>query len=161
MNTFIAWLENSLLSNYMIDSTWAYPVVLSAHAVGMSIVVGAVLVMDLRLLGFAADARLDSFKSMFTLTWVGVALNFLSGIALLMSGPTQFLHHPVFWIKMGLMFTGVISVYFFWRQINLEGNSIQGMFGASFRVRLLAGLSLLVWLSVVVAGRLIAYIEIA
>jgi hypothetical protein len=161
MTDFIIWLENSLLGNYMIDSIWAYPVILSAHAVGMSIVVGTVVVIDLRLLGFAADAPFDSFKSMFALTWVGVALNFLSGIALLVSDPAQFFYHPVFWIKMGLMFTGVISIYFLWRQINLQGNSMQGMFGASSKVKLLAGLSLLVWLSVVVAGRLIAYIEIA
>jgi hypothetical protein len=161
MTDLIAWLENSLLGNYMLDSIWAYPVVLSAHAVGMSIVVGTVVIMDLRLIGFASEARLDSFKSMFALTWFGVALNFLSGVALLVSDPAHFFYHPVFWIKMGLMFSGVISVYFLWRQINLEGNNMQGIFGASSRVKLLAGLSLIVWLSVIVAGRLIAYIEIA
>ena len=161
MTDIITWLENSTLGIYMLDSIWGYPVVLSAHAVGMSIVVGTVVIMDLRLLGFAAEAPLASFKNMFTLTWIGVALNFLSGIALLVSDPAHFFYHPVFWIKMGLMFSGVIFVYFLWRQINLEGNSMQGIFGASSRVKILASLSLIIWLCVIVAGRLIAYIEIA
>ena len=71
---FVSWVENSALGTWMVDSLWAYPIVLSTHAVGMSIVVGTVVMIDLRLLGYAGDAPLDSFKSMFAVTWLGVLL---------------------------------------------------------------------------------------
>ena len=83
----------------MIDSIWGYPIVLSAHAVGMSIVVGTVLMIDLRVLGLAGDAPLASFRNMFWVTWFGVFLNFTSGVALFASDPAKFLVHPAFWNK--------------------------------------------------------------
>ena len=106
---FVSWVEESALGIYMLDSIWGYPIVLSAHAVGMAIVVGTVLMIDLRLVGFVGRAPLDSFKNIFFVTWIGVALNLLSGIALFASDPEKFTFHYVFWIKIGLMLAGVAS----------------------------------------------------
>ncbi len=158
---FVDWVENSALGIWMLDSLWAYPIALSTHAVGMSIVVGTVVMLDLRLLGFAGNAPLAAFRNMFALTLIGVILNFLSGIALFSSDPAQFLYHPVFWIKIGLMLTGVISIYFLWRQIQRDNENSNEDFKSSPKVKILAGFSLLIWFSVIVAGRLIAYVELS
>jgi len=158
---FVSWIENSALGIWMVDSLWAYPIVLSTHAVGMSIVVGTVVMIDLRLLGYAGDAPLDSFKSIFAVTWLGVVLNFLSGVALFTSDPEKFFYHPVFWIKIGLMITGVFSVYLLWREILMNEGNTQGNFEPSSKIKILACFSLLLWFSVIVAGRLIAYVELS
>ena len=75
---FVDWIESTALSIWMIDSIWAYPIVLSTHAVGMSIVVGTIVIVDLRILGFASKIPLNSFGRLFIVSWIGVALNFLS-----------------------------------------------------------------------------------
>ncbi|MFT5134267.1 MAG: hypothetical protein ACI9SC_002742 [Gammaproteobacteria bacterium] len=158
---FITWIENSAVGMWMVDSLWAYPIILSTHAVGMSIVVGTLIVIDLRILGYAGEAAIESFAKLFFVTWVGVVLNFLSGLALFTSDPGKFFYHPVFWTKIGLMMTGVFSAYLLWRQIKKNTGDTNAHFQASIRVKMLACFSLLLWIGVIVAGRLIGYVELS
>ena len=153
---FVSWVENSALGIWMIDSIWGYPIVLSAHAVGMSIVVGTVLMIDLRVLGLAGDAPLASFRNMFWVTWFGVFLNFTSGVALFASDPAKFLVHPAFWIKIALMLVGVLSHVLLWNSLSVNSHGQ----GESGKVKNLAIFSLLLWVGVIIAGRVIGYIEI-
>ena len=132
---FVSWVEESSLGIWMLDSIWGYPIVLSAHAVGMAIVVGTVLMIDLRLVGFAGRAPLDSFKNIFFVTWIGVALNLLSGIALFASDPEKFTFHYVFWIKIGLMLAGVASVFLLWSQVHKDGAGAAAEFEPSSRLK--------------------------
>jgi len=157
---FVNWVENSALGIWMIDSLWAYPLILSAHAVGMSIVVGTIVMIDLRLLGFAGGVALEAFRGIFAVTWIGVALNLLSGVALFSADPMKFFYHPLFWTKISLMLMGVVMAFLTWKQVRHETDS--GGTGAvsSGRIRLFAGASLLLWFGVIVAGRLIAYVEL-
>ena len=157
---FISWIENSTLGMWMVDSLWAYPILLSTHAVGMSIVVGTVVVIDLRILGYAGSSALDSFSKLFFVTWIGVIINFGSGVALFTTDPGKFFYHPVFWTKIGLMLSGVFVAYLLWRQIKKPAGNTNGHFQASSGVKLLTFFSLLLWLGVIVAGRLIAYVEL-
>jgi hypothetical protein len=156
---FVNWVENSMLGVWMVDSLWAYPIVLAMHAVGMAIVVGTVIMVDLRLLGYASNASLESLRSMFGVTWLGVALNFLSGVALFASNPEQFVYHPVFWIKIGLMLTGVFSFVYLLKELNRVGTNTGADFESTGKIKTLAVMSLFIWSGVIVAGRLIAYLE--
>ncbi len=158
---FVDWVENTALSIWMVDSIWAYPIVLSTHAVGMSIVVGTIVIVDLRILGFASKIPLSSFDRLFIVSWIGVALNFLSGVALFTVDPVQFLYHPVFWIKIGLIIVGAVLVYLLWREVKPDEEKPDENSEASARTKSIALISLILWACVIVAGRLIAYIELS
>ena len=95
---FLYWLEDSFIGVWVAQS-WGYPLVLSAHAVGMSIVVGTVLMINLRLLGFSATLPFTIFRDLNRVAWLGVSLNVLSGLALFSGSPVKFFFHPVFWKK--------------------------------------------------------------
>ena len=158
---FVDWVENTALSIWMVDSIWAYPIVLSTHAVGISIVVGTIVIVDLRILGFASKIPLNSFGRLFIVSWIGVALNFLSGVALFTADPAQFLYHPVFWIKIGLIIVGAVLVYVLWREVKPDEEKPDENSEASARTKSIALMSLILWACVIVAGRLIAYIELS
>jgi hypothetical protein len=158
---FVDWVENTALSIWMVDSIWAYPIVLSTHAVGMSIVVGTIVIVDLRILGFASKIPLSSFDRLFIVSWIGVALNFLSGVALFTVDPVQFLYHPVFWIKIGLIIVGAVLVYLLWSEVKPDVEKPDENSEASARTKSIALISLILWACVIVAGRLIAYIELS
>jgi hypothetical protein len=155
--TFVNWVENSMLGIWMVDSIWAYPIVLSIHAVGMSIVVGTIIIIDLRILGLANSIPLKSFEKLFAVAWLGVALNFLSGVALFATEPAKFFYHPVFWIKIALIAIGALSVYMLWNKVKDVADDSE----SSAQIKFLAVLSLLLWSCVIIAGRLIAYIEMS
>ena len=157
---FIEWVEISSLSLWMVDSIWAYPIVLATHAVGMSIVVGTILMINFRVLGFATQVRLISFNKVFIATWLGVVLNLLSGVALFTVDPEHFLYHPVFWTKIGFVISGLLFVYLLLRELKASGQDSSDRIGPSFKAKTIASLTLLIWLSAIVAGRLIAYVEV-
>ena len=156
---FVDWVENTALGLWMADSLWAYPIVLATHAVGMSIVVGIMVIIDLRVLGFANRVPLRSFDKLLRVCWVGVALNVLSGVALFTVDPEHFIYHPVFWIKIGLVIAGLFFIYLLLRELRTSAPGDPEAVEPSRKARLIATLSLLFWLGAIIAGRLIAYIE--
>lgn len=157
---FVEWVENSSLGLLMLDSIWAYPIVLATHAVGMSIVVGTIIIIDLRVLGYASQVRLTSFNNVLIATWFGAILNFLSGVALFTVDPEHFLYHPIFWTKIGLVIAGLIFVYLLLRELEASGQDSSERFESSRKAKTIASLSMLLWLGAIVAGRLIAYVEV-
>jgi hypothetical protein len=157
--SFLTWLQEGPFA-WVSESAWGYPIVLSAHAVGMSIIVGTVTMISLRVLGFARTAPIWSLERMSLVAWLGVTVNALSGIALFGSDAPKFFFHPVFWIKITLIALGAVSV---WRLLRLlkeaESTLLEGS-RAPASARLIAASSLVLWLGALVAGRLIAYTNI-
>ena len=151
------WLESSIIGVWVAQSLWGYPIVLSSHAVGMAIVVGTVVVLNLGVLGYPREIPIASFGNLKFVAWSGVALNVLSGIAQFCGDPSRFFFHPVFWIKMALIALGAVSVWFVFRALpeakQLAGTEPPGS------AKIVAALSLVFWPAAIVAGRLIAYIE--
>ena len=157
---FLIWLEDSTVGIWVAKSIWGYPVVLSSHAVGMAIVVGTVMMINFRILGFARNVPITLFANLSVIAWIGVALNFLSGLALFSGDPTKFFYHPVFWIKISLITFGALSVWLALRIIGGITRSTKDMLEAPVKAKVLAGISAVFWPAAIIAGRLIAYIEI-
>ena len=155
---FLYWLEESALGVWVAQS-WGYPLVLSCHAVGMSIVVGTVIMINLRLLGFARDVPLTLFTELARITWIGVILNVLSGLALFSGNPVKFFFHPVFWIKISLIVLGGLSSWWGLRCVR-AANFDDTVLESANRIKIIAGFSLLFWSGAIVAGRLIAYFKL-
>jgi hypothetical protein len=152
------WLEDSLIGVWVAQS-WGYPVVLSAHAVGMSIVVGTVLMINLRLLGFSSTLSFTFFSNLTRVAWFGVCLNVLSGLALFSVNPVKFFFHPVFWIKIALIVLGGVSLWWGLRSCH-EARNNNHIQESTTLIKIIAALSILFWLGAIVAGRLIAYFKL-
>ena len=156
---FLIWLQDSAIGTWVAQSIWGYPIVLSSHAVGMALVVGTVLMIGLRILGFARNVPIRLFSRLSVFVWVGLALNLLSGLALFSGDPTRFFYHPVFWIKISLITSGALSVWWVLRAMQGATQEATGVSGVSTNVKAIAALSMLFWLCAIIAGRLIAYVE--
>ena len=152
------WLEDSVIGVWVAQS-WGYPVVLSAHAVGMSIVVGTVLMINIRLLGFSPTLALSFFNNLTRVAWLGVGLNVLSGLALFSGNPVKFFFHPVFWIKIALIVLGGLSVW--WGLRSCRGAETNNhALESNTKIKVVAAFSIIFWLGAIVAGRLIAYFKL-
>lgn len=156
---FLIWLENTALGLWVAQSIWGYPIVLSSHAVGMAIIVGTVVMISLRLLGFARDMPITSFNNLSVVAGAGVLLNVLSGLALFSGDPTKFFYHPMFWIKILLIILGALSVWWALRIARRTGDVSTGKLEVPLDAKVFAFLSLVFWPGAIIAGRLIAYME--
>ena len=156
----LGWLESTPVANWVALSFWAYPALLSVHILGLAIVVGIYLLRDLRLLGLAGGVNPRVFLNLAPLAGMGFAVNLVSGLLLFSSQATIFAASTPFLIKI----TCITAAMLLARSIHsrLRGQSVStGQYLSALSrgdsPRLLALLSLMLWLGAISAGRLIAY----
>lgn len=155
----LEWLEQTALARWISesDSMWAYPTVLALHTFGLAIVVGAHVVIDLRLLGLAPQIPVDALERFFPVLWAGFWINALSGVALFIAAATTKGTQPIFFAKLALVITGMVLVRAVRRAVR-DAAAAPPPETRSRRGRLVAMVSLAVWLAAIVAGRLMAYL---
>lgn len=151
----LEWLESSAVARLVQESMWGYPIVLSSHAVGMAILVGIVLMINFRVLGFAPGVPIRSLRVMFGVALVGLVINVVSGTMLFVANADAFYESNPFRIKIVLLVAGGLLLALLWRRI--FGPEDSATRAAEMTTQIIAGASIVTWLGVIVAGRLIAY----
>jgi hypothetical protein len=151
-----AGLEASALGQWMRGSDWAYPVVNLVHLLGLVLLVGPMLLLDLRLLGAGRQYALPAVSATLT-PWavVGLLLLLPSGALLFSADAGPLLDNPVMQVKLLLIALGIGNALLFrllwsdrldeWDLVRPRGGQLQAL------------LSALCWLAVGTLGRLIAY----
>lgn len=152
-------LENTSLAIWVGESLWGYPLMLGSHVIGLAIVVGLFLMLDLRIIGFNKGVALASFLRLFRLAWIGLAINAASGFALFSSQATTFIESAPFLIKIACIALGVVIAVFIRRELTTNAATWDASDGkAAGLVRPLAFASIACWIVAICAGRLIAYL---
>src|ERR1044072_9184768 len=147
-STFSTWLLSS-------NSIWAYPTVLTLHTFGMMVLVGAALMIDLRLLGFARGVPLQSMDWLFRGMWSGLALHALTGTMLCVAVAAKRGPSLIFWTKLTFVAIGLVMAVLI-RRRNFEGGAEPVVISGG--AKRLAIVSLLAWSAAITAGRLLAYV---
>jgi hypothetical protein len=150
-------IEESGLSVWIRDSPslFAYWFILSFHALGMGMAVGASVVIDFRILGVARDLPLSPLKGLYRIIWAGFWIQVVTGILLLIAYPTKALTNPDFYIKLTLI--GISIAVMKKIQSRVFSDSSLTEAAMMLKGKSLAVCSLILWLGVVTAGRLLAY----
>lgn len=152
-------LENTTAAIWVGESLWGYPLLLGMHVVGLAIVAGIFLMLDLRILGFSKGVSYASFLGLFRLAWFGLAINAISGTALFSSQATVFVENIPFLLKIGSITVGVICAVMIRRKLRERATDWDASGSVTTgSMRLLAVVSLLCWTGAIAAGRLIAYL---
>src|SRR5262245_8677615 len=101
--SFFQWLQDSEFTNWFLgsDSIWTYPTVLTLHTVGMAMLVGASIVVHLRVLQVGAGFPLDRPRALCRIAWVVSLFNLVSGVVLFVTEAADRVVDPVFYIKLG------------------------------------------------------------
>ena len=83
------WLEESGLAEWVRMSSIGYPTVITLHAIGMAIMVGLCVIVDLRLLGKFEGVPYEALQRLLPVAWVGFLINTLSGSGLFVAQATM------------------------------------------------------------------------
>jgi len=155
MESFFVWVEATSLSTWLRESPslWAFPFVLILHTVGLAFFVGTNVAWDVRVLGFSLGIPLEALRRYFLVMWAGFWINAFSGVLLLITYPTKALTNPLFYAKLALIAFGVVLAF----RIRREVNGLAARADAPPMARMLAAVSLVCWIAVIFAGRLLAY----
>jgi hypothetical protein len=156
----MAWLQASSLGHAMRESgVWTYGVVNLVHILGVGALFGAVLVLDLRLLGFWNSVTLPAIsKPTVPVAATGFMIAALSGVCLLATKATEYVGNPFLYIKfcaigLGLLNIVALNCFSAWKQH--KRRELSSRESASLAV--FGGISLVCWLIAIGAGRMIGY----
>jgi hypothetical protein len=158
MVELLTFLENNAVSVFIREfpSVFGFPTILFLHTLGLAMVAGVSIAIDLWLLrGAAASAPLH-IRGLTQTMWLGFAVNLVSGVALLLAYPAKALTNWVFYFKMALVLLGVYVAARINRELAATGGSVAALSG-DFNVRRWAIGSLLLWAAAIITGRLLAY----
>ena len=140
--TGIAWLASS---------PWAYPALEVVHITGIALMLGSLVVLELRVWGLAPEVpTLPLARLALTVSVGGFALIVCSGLLLFAAHPVELLANRAFVIKMGLVMLAGLNA----AQFHARG----GLLRADRTARVQTALSLGLWLAVIICGRWIAYL---
>ena len=156
----MTWLEMSALGFAMRETgVWTYALVNLAHIFGISLLFGAIVVLDLRLLGVWSKIPLDLMARPTTIVaGTGLAVAMVSGPALLATKATEYIGNPFLPIKLVAILLGVINLIILHNLPAWKERANPEMGAAKRRQLAFAGsASLACWITVISAARLIAY----
>ena len=138
------------------DSTWIYPIANLTHILGLALLVGSILMLDLRVLGVGRSVSIDALSRLATpFSILGICLSLSSGSVLFSADAAALAANPIFRLKMALLVAGLANALLF--RLLWQRRIFGWMEGAPVPAKLQAGLSGIGWLAVASCGRLIAY----
>jgi hypothetical protein len=161
LDSFCIWLAATSVSQTIQTVEWIIPAVQTVHILAVAAVMTSVLMIDLRLLGLGSrDQPLAAVARRFLpFVWWPLPILLATGATLIVAEPARALQNPVFILKMGLLLAaaGITLAC----QIPLRKNSAFWELSAGRRrgARVIASVSLPLWIGIIFAGRWIAYIQ--
>jgi len=157
---FLVWLRGSPLGQLMRSSgVWTYGVVNLIHILGVASLFGAVLILDLRLLGAWKKVSIAAVSSVAVpIAKGGFCVAALAGICMISTNATDYAGNPFPLIKFPAIFLALVNAAILSRQTAWRQRQTRE-FSPSEQKRLacMGGISLACWLTAISAGRLIGY----
>jgi hypothetical protein len=141
------------------SGVWAYGIVNLVHILGVGSLFGAVLVLDLRLLGFWRSVALPAISGpTVPVAATGFVVAVMSGICLLSTNATEYVGNPFLFIKFPAIGLGILNVVALnslpaWKQHKMRELSAR----EQSKLAVIGGISLFSWLTAISAGRMIGY----
>jgi hypothetical protein len=150
---FFDTIEKSGFSMWVRDNPfWA---ILSIHAIGMAALVGASMVIALRLLGVAKDLPIAPLDRLYRFIWVGFWVQVVTGLMLLIGYPTKSLTNWDFYLKLVLIAIGMVVMHSLRKRVFSDPSLSESEM--MLRGKVLAIASLVVWTATVTSARVLAY----
>ncbi|HEY2231342.1 MAG TPA: DUF6644 family protein [Xanthobacteraceae bacterium] len=149
------WLQATPLAVFIHERPWLFTTIEVIHVFAISLVIGTIAIVDLRLLGFASAKRpfAELAGQVLPLTWVAFVLAALAGSLLFISRATDYYVSTTFQIKMALIVLAGINMLIF-ELITMRGVQQWNLARRPpLSARLAGGISLACWALVVVFGR--------
>ena len=148
------WTASPAVAEFM-RSTWGWPAAETVHFIGLCLLLSGVVVFDLRLLGLAPSIPIAALHGLIPWGLAGFVLTTVTGAMFLVTEPDQYIYNPSFHFKLlFLACAGANALMFYlvpWRRVRGLAPGVP----APRSVKVIAVVSLSMWVGVIVAGRML------
>ena len=157
-DSWLDWVGESQLGAAMRGDLWLYPLVEVVHIIGFAVLVGSVVMFDMRVLGLSKNiAVTDLARHLLTWSLAALLLIVPAGLMMFSAHPHDFASNSIFILKLCLIATAGLNAVLFHVGVYRSVNQWNTTVGAPGIAKCQALLSIALWLTVVLCGRLLAY----
>jgi len=158
MDALVQAIEGGTINTWILSSYWLWPLLEIIHFIGLSLLLGAMLIVDLRLAGYLRQIDIRATHRLLPWATIGFLLNLVTGTLFFLGDPARYSINIGFQLKMVLVFiAGLNALWFIWK-INPRLENWDAHGDTPTDAKVVAVLSLVGWLGVLLLGRLIPYI---
>ena len=153
--SFFEWCEETAVGHAIRDSLWLFPVIESVHLLALALIGGAILVVDLRLLGLGLRRQPVAQLARDAQPWLigGLLVMVSTGILLFLSESIKCYYSPPFWYKMRFLLLAIVFTFTVRRKVSTADETRMRPLWS----KLVALVSLGLWFGVGFSGRWIAF----
>lgn len=142
------------------QSRWTYASVNAAHIVGLALLFGAIVPLDLRLMGWRRTVPIRAMvRTLLPLAITGLVLAVAAGLLLFSIRAVEYAGTTLFQVKMALVACALLNSLFLHRAAQWEAQQTIVGDAPPLRLRMAGALSIGLWLSVIVCGRMLAFVD--
>ena len=152
---FFQWCEQSGIGNAIRRSSWLFPLIEAIHLLGLGVIGGAVLVVDLRLLGLGLRRQSTAQLTRDAQPWLvgSLILMIITGGLLFLSEAIKCYYHAAFWFKMSSLFLAIVFTFTVQRKVIMADETrVNPLWG-----KVVALVSVALWSGVGIGGRWIGF----
>ena len=152
---FFQWCEQSGIGEAIRRSSWLFPLIEAIHLLGLGVIGGAVLVVDLRLLGLGLSRQSAAQLTRDAQPWLlgSLLLMIVTGGLLFLSEAIKCYYHEAFWFKMSSLLLAILFTFTIQRKVTMADESrIRPLW-----YKVVAVVSVLLWSGVGIGGRWIGF----
>ena len=152
---FFTWCEASSIGEAIRASKWLFPFIECFHLLALAILGGAVLIVNLRLIGLGVTSApvAQLWRDALPFLKMSTAVAIASGLLLFTSEATKLYYHEAFWVKMISLLLAVLFTFTVQKRTALADEAMAG----SIQPKLVAIVSLIFWTGVGIGGRWIGF----
>jgi hypothetical protein len=152
---FFQWCEQSHIGDTIRRSSWLFPLIEAIHLLGLGVIGGAVLVVNMRLLGLGLRRYSAARLARDAQPWLlgSLLLMIATGSLLFLSEAIKCYYHEAFWFKMASLFLAILFTFTIQRRVIFTGETQL----RPVRDKLVALISILLWSGVGIGGRWIGF----
>ena len=159
LRSILESLDSTAWSIALRESLYVYPLIESTHVVVIMLSVGTLLIVNLRLLGVAFRHTPISQVSSNVLPWTiaGLAISAITGLLLFFASSVDTYHNIWFRAKLFLIVIAAINAWLFHKRLSRSRLLWDHNPRPPIAVRVSSGISIAIWLGIIVASRMIDY----
>jgi len=152
-----AWPDAATLGAALVlDHPWVWPICEIVHFVGLCLLFGVVLLVNLRVLGFLRGMAFADMNQLMPWAVLGLVINVITGMLFFLAAPDQYTQNTAFAWKIGLVvIAGATLIY---PVASTELRALEAGSDASTTAKVLAAGSVLLWTAVIFFGRFLPYL---
>jgi len=154
LEQFIAWSKDGQIANLM-SQPWVWPWSEAIHFIGMSLLFGSIMIMDIRLMGFfRKEISLHAVHALTPWGLLGFLLNLITGVGFVMKDAERYFPNPDFWFKMICVLLAGVNFLVFWFVIRKQIHALPDDADVSMSAKAVGASSLVLWTAVMWGGRM-------